>query len=73
MKTKNLMSACAIIALSTMFASASFAVGGGEETCERACNSQSKANNGWGNGGDPTNAGSDEGGTADTKLDSSLR
>ena len=62
MKPKNLTAACVIIAMSTMFASASFAIGPGEETpCERACNSQSKANNGWGNGIDGDNNGTDEG------------
>ena len=34
---------------------------------------EGKGNNGWGNGGDPTNPGSPKGATADTKLDSSLR
>lgn len=68
---KNLTAACMILAMSMGLASASFAVGGGEVTpCERACKSESKANNGWGNGGDSTNAGSDKGGTADTKLPS---
>lgn len=70
MNTKNLTAACVIAAMSLGAASASFATGGGETPCERACNSQSKANNGWGNGGDDINAGSDDGGTADTKLPS---
>lgn len=62
MKPKKLTAVCVIIAMSTMFASASFAEGGGGETpCERACNSQSKANNGWGNGIDGDNNGTDEG------------
>ena len=32
-----------------------------------------KGNNGWGNGGDPRNPGSDNGGTAGTKMRSKLR
>jgi hypothetical protein len=35
--------------------------------CECECEKQ-KCNNGWGNGIDCTNNGSDNGGTADTKL-----
>jgi hypothetical protein len=67
-----------IIAMSTGFASASFAFGeGGGETCYSECPEEPptkvKANNGWGNGGDPTNAGSGSGGTRDTKLNSDLR
>lgn len=64
----KLTAACVIIALSTGFATASFAEGDGG--CERACGSQSKGNNGWGNGGDTTNAGSAAGPTSATKLPS---
>lgn len=71
MKPNKLTAACVIIAMSMGFATTSFANGGGE--CERACGSQSKGNNGWGNGGDTTNAGSDNGGTKDTKVPSTER
>lgn len=59
---KNLMSACVIIAMSTVFSSASFAEGGGE-TCLSECEptEDTKGNNGWGNGIDGTNPGSDAG------------
>jgi hypothetical protein len=65
---KKLTAASVIIAMSLGFATTSFAEGDGG--CERACGSQSKGNNGWGNGGDTTNAGSDAGPTSETKLPS---
>lgn len=68
MKTKYLTAACVIIAMSTAFASASFAEGdtGGGGGCVSECEPD-KGNNGWGNGPDSTNAGSNSGGTAETK------
>jgi len=41
--------------------------GGGDEAGE-GNGSKLKGNNGWGNGADPSNAGSDEGGTAPSKT-----
>jgi len=41
--------------------------GGGDEAGE-GNSSKLKGNNGWGNGADPSNAGSDEGGTAPSKT-----
>lgn len=68
MKAKNLTAACVFVAMSTMFASASFAettepeeppVGCLSSECEEP--DDPKANNGWGNGADGTNPGSDAG------------
>lgn len=81
MKTKNLTAAGAIIAMVTGFASVSFAETGDvivdppTDTCYDCPEppKKPKANNGWGNGGDPTNSGSGSGGTRDSKLDSTLR
>lgn len=73
---KNLTTACMIVAMSTAFASASFSFeDGGGETCYTDCTDdpKTKGNNGWGNGGDGDNAGTDKGGTRDTKMDSTLR
>lgn len=66
MKTTKLTAACAIVAMSTVFASASFAVGTEEppvgclsSECEEP--DDPKGNNGWGNGKDGTNPGSNSG------------
>jgi hypothetical protein len=66
-----------ILAMSTAFATASFAESGGEVICYSGCEEEPgpgpKGNNGWGNGTDEvdglggTNNGSDDGGTAGTK------
>lgn len=72
MKTANLTAACVIIAMSTGFASASFAFGTEEpppEGCVSECEppAPEKGNNGWGNGYDGENPGTPKGATADTK------
>lgn len=41
--------------------------GGGKSDC--CCEPKRKGNNGWGNGAEGTNPGSDEGGTAGSKSD----
>lgn len=61
MKTKIAGLAAAVFAVSVSFASVSHACGAGE--CEPV-----KGNNGWGNGADATNAGSDAGGTSGSKT-----
>jgi hypothetical protein len=69
MKTTNLTAACMIVAMSTVFASASFAefedpeeppIGCLSDDCEEP-DPPTKGNNGWGNGIDGENPGSDEG------------
>lgn len=62
MRTKKLTAACMIVALATGFATASFANGeGGEEGCITDCGPEPKGNNGWGNGVDGPNPGTDKG------------
>lgn len=56
--------ATAVLVAMMSLASASFAIG---------TPVSSKGNNGWGNGGDPINAGSGSGRTSPTKLNSALR
>jgi hypothetical protein len=65
----KLIATAASILLALSIASPSFAAGkGGGIKC-----AQEKGNNGWGNGGDPTNNGSSKGATSETKLNSNLR
>ena len=79
MQTKDLTAVLMIFALAAAFATASQA-----NDCLEGCSStppsstddgggdpEPKGNNGWGNGDEGTNAGSDEGGTEDTKSDES--
>jgi hypothetical protein len=71
MTPRNLTAACVIIGLSTVFASASFADGGGggEDTCyDCPDDPKPKGNNGWGNGIDGENPGTPKGKTSGTKL-----
>jgi hypothetical protein len=42
-------------------------VAGGTKSC--CCDEKAKGNNGWGNGAEGTNPGSDKGGTAGSKSD----
>jgi hypothetical protein len=58
---KKLTAAATVLALMTSLGSAAFACGDG--SCE-----PEKGNNGWGNGADTTNAGSDDGKTSVTKV-----
>jgi hypothetical protein len=82
MKTTNLTAACVIIAMSTVFASTSFALDDEPpvECLSSECEepdppTKTKGNNGWGNGSDMvdgvvgsgTNAGSNSGATQDSK------
>lgn len=62
MKPNKLTGACMIIAMTTGFASTSFADGVPVE-CLSGCEPEepTKGNNGWGNGIDGTNPGSDAG------------
>jgi hypothetical protein len=60
--TKKLTAACTAFVLAMSCATASFAEGETEPPPE-----STKGNNGWGNGPDSTNAGSNSGGTAETK------
>lgn len=64
---KKLTATCTIFAMAMGFAATAFA--NGEEPppeCISECEPE-KGNNGWGNGPDSTNAGSNSGGTAETK------
>ncbi|MBN8631418.1 MAG: hypothetical protein J0L76_11235 [Rhodobacterales bacterium] len=70
MKTKNLTAAATVLAMVMSFGSAAFACG--DNSCEPPTETK-KGNNGWGNGGDTTNAGSDKGGTAPSKFASTER
>lgn len=67
MKTKNLTAACMIIAMATGFASASFAIEVEEPPVgclSSECEEPEKGNNGWGNGIDGTNPGTNKGNVA---------
>lgn len=61
MKSKNLTAACMIIAMVTGFASASLAETEPPPECISGCEPQEKGDNGWGNGADGPNPGTDEG------------
>jgi hypothetical protein len=66
MNTKNVGLVIAAFVLSLAGAPAAFACGDGE--CEPPPDEEpTKGNNGWGNGADSTNAGSDAGGTQGSK------